>query len=56
MKKDVKRVQIRVEEEWGRKLAENLKEKNKMFCEKVNEARRRREERAVGVRMMMISW
>jgi hypothetical protein len=48
--REVKRAKRRVGEEWCRKLAENFKERSKMFWKEVNKARRGREEGVEGVR------
>ena len=48
--REVKRAKKRVGEEWCRKLAENFKERSKMFWKEVNKARRGREEGVEGVR------
>src|ERR1051325_2610796 len=47
VKREVKRAKRRVEEEWASKLAENFKERNKMFWKEVNRVRKGREERSI---------
>src|SRR6201990_823295 len=50
VKREVKRAKRRVEEEWASKLAENFKERNKMFWKEVNRVRKGGEERGEGVK------
>src|ERR1700755_3177614 len=50
VKREVKRAKKRVGEEWCRKLAENFKERSKMFWKEVNKARRGGEEGGEGGR------
>src|SRR6201990_1979414 len=50
VKREVKRAKRRVEEEWARKLAENFKERNKMFWKEVNRMRKGGEERGEGIK------